>query len=297
MPAEVSVSLEFIKRLELYEREKPYWLFVGKPDHLDDSKLTNVELEVVPGIPAHDVRNDGHSYTLDEHGFQFVTHQQSFSDFDDEEAIRTHYLPQVEEVIRQNVPYAKRVLLFDWRLRRQMSEEEGNALLSANQIQQRSQILAPSQTVHTDVTEFSLLKRVKVELPEEADELVKGRVQMVKLPINSFWRPIRHPAHNWPLFVCDGRSVGTGSLVAVDQITRSFVGDIYYAHHDPAFQWYYMSSMGLDEGVLFKSWDTGTTAPSKVCLHSSSALPEHAIPDSQHPRFSIEARAVVFSDL
>jgi len=31
-----------------------------------------------------------------------------------------------------------------------------------------------------DTTEFTLLKRVRTELPHEAEELLKGRVQMIK---------------------------------------------------------------------------------------------------------------------
>ena len=60
-------------------------------------------------------------------------------------------------------------------------------------------------------------------------------------------------------------------LVAVDQVSRRVVADVYYAMHDPGYQWYYQSLMGPDEGVLFKSWDNAekVSARSKYQHHKS----------------------------
>lgn len=52
-------------------------------------------------------------------------------------------------------------------------------------------------------------------------------------------------------------------LVAVDQVSRNFVGDVFYATYDPENKWYYQSNMGAHEGVLFKSWDTSPRVKSK----------------------------------
>lgn len=86
---------------------------------------------------------------------------------------------------------------------------------------------------------------------------------------HSFWRPVDDPVYNWPLVICDGRTVIKDKLVAVDQVSRQFVADVYYANYDPSYQWYYQSSMRPDEGVLFKSWDTAAnvTAKSKFLLY------------------------------
>ena len=42
--------------------------------------------------------------------------------------------------------------------------------------------------------------RVREHLPDEADELLKGRVQVINL-----WRPIRGPVRDTPLAMLDGR--------------------------------------------------------------------------------------------
>ncbi|OTA64111.1 hypothetical protein K449DRAFT_432627 [Hypoxylon sp. EC38] len=286
------VQLRFLKPLEKYQNEKPYWLFVGKPDGVD---MTNVSLEAVSGIPIHDVRGEEQNYELDKHGFQFISHGLNFEAFHDDQQIESQYLPQVEEMILKNIPYAKKVFIFNWRLRKQLGEEQMNSPVSPAQIQDKNYVFAPSQTVHTGKLilvskQRCIILTMKLNRCHRVHTSEKSRVQMI-----NFWRPIYHEVKNWPLVVCDGRTAPLEKLVAVDQIGRRFVGDLYYATYDPGYKWYYKSSMGVDEGVLFKCWDTGNKAPSKVCLHSSCDMPKDMLPEAYHPRLSIECRALVFS--
>lgn len=62
-------------------------------------------------------------------------------------------------------------------------------------------------------------------------------------------------------------------LVAVDQVSRRVVADVYYAMHDPCYQWYYQSSMGPDEGVLFKSWDNAEKVLARSKFQEPQILP------------------------
>ena len=98
MAGDMTVQLQFLKRLDIYQREKPYWLFVGKPGDVPDAKITHVEMEAVSGIPVHDTSNSEGTYNLDTHGFQFVTHSQTFEAFDDEKRIEEEYIPQVDKI-------------------------------------------------------------------------------------------------------------------------------------------------------------------------------------------------------
>ncbi|KAJ4024688.1 hypothetical protein NW752_003241 [Fusarium irregulare] len=264
MTGDTVISLGFLKDKPLYEREKPYVLFVGKPGIGKNETNTNVELETVRDIPLRDVRGISDSFTLDKHGFQFIAHQQTFCDFEDEDLVKQLYLEEVKEVIQFHVPYAKKVHIFDWRRRKQFSPSEAKERVSAAQLVSRSVILAPSQTVHSDTTEFSLLKRVKRELPDEANELMKGRIQMI-----NFWRPIYHEVQNWPLVLCDAQTADLQDLRAVDQVTRRFIGDIYYSVYNDAMRWHYMSGMQPSEGALFKSWDTSPDGTAKGRLSKS----------------------------
>jgi hypothetical protein len=116
MNQSTTIQLQFLKRLDIYEHQKPYWLFVAKPENVPDAKLTNVEMESVPGIPVHDVRHSEEDYRIDTHGFQFVSHDQTFHDFDDESLVQEEYVPQVEKLIKSCIPNAEKVFVFDWRV-------------------------------------------------------------------------------------------------------------------------------------------------------------------------------------
>ena len=58
------------------------------------------------------------------------------------------------------------------------------------------------QRVHIDHTARSGPQRVRDLLPDEADELLKGRVQVINL-----WRPIKGPLQDSPLAVCDATTI------------------------------------------------------------------------------------------
>lgn len=107
------VQLRFLQPRDTYQHEKPFWLFVSKPDQ---AEMTNVVLESVTDIPLHDVRGNESSYNLDQNGFQFVTHEQQFTAFDSDEQIKTDFVPQVESLILKNIAYASKVHVFDWRV-------------------------------------------------------------------------------------------------------------------------------------------------------------------------------------
>jgi hypothetical protein len=56
---------------------------------------------------------------------------------------------------------------------------------------------------HVDQTAAASVARVRKHVsPDEADELLKQRFQIINL-----WRPIEVPALEWPLALCDYRSV------------------------------------------------------------------------------------------
>ena len=108
-------QLGFLKPLDLYKMENPYWLFIGKPKNAPDVDITNVETERV-SVPVCDVRNHEIDYSLEKQGFQFIIHKHTFQSFDDEQRLRQEYLPQVEKTIRDIIPEAERVHIYDWRV-------------------------------------------------------------------------------------------------------------------------------------------------------------------------------------
>jgi hypothetical protein len=61
----------------------------------------------------------------------------------------------------------------------------------------------PVPRVHVDHTAASAIARVHRHLPaSDVPKLLQGRFQIINL-----WRPIANPALDWPLALCDYRSV------------------------------------------------------------------------------------------
>ena len=107
----------------------------------------------------------------------------------------------------------------------------------------------PAAQVHGDQTTKGAIQRVHLHMPpEEAPELLKKRFQIINL-----WRPIKHAAWDWPLALCDYRSVDPEKdTQAISLIFPDRDGEIYGISNRPNHKWKYASGMTPDEVVLIK---------------------------------------------
>src|SRR5262245_40591293 len=161
------------------------------------------------GVPRTTVVNERHTVTisdmrpilsdisLDEHGFDLVQHKSAVRDFYNEQEVKAVYYPEAEQLLK-DLTGADRVFVFDNTVRRRVPGTEDRLFDQPRQ---------PVPRVHVDHTERSGPQRVRDLLPDEAEELLRGRVQIINL-----WRPIRGPLLDMPLAVADALSVGPAQL-------------------------------------------------------------------------------------
>lgn len=83
------------------------------------------------------------------------------------------------------------------------------------------------QRVHIDQSYAASLSRVTHHLPDEADKLLQGRVQIINV-----WRPIKTVQRD-PLAVAEAGSVDDKDLVVVELIYPNRRGETYAVKHDP----------------------------------------------------------------
>jgi len=162
-------------------------------------------------VPIHDLRSIAAEISLDREGFELIGHRSAVRNFHDDEEVRAVYYPEAERLIA-DVLGASRVFIFDHTVRQRIPGASDRA---AGQPRQ------PATRVHVDHTARSGPQRVRDFFPDEADELLKGRVQVINL-----WRPIRGPLRDAPLAVCDAGSVAFGDLVPSDLVYQNRVGDL-----------------------------------------------------------------------
>lgn len=111
---EATVSLQFLKPLELYKREKPFRLFIGV-DKAAGTRDTNVETEE-KSVTATNIRSFRKNFKLDYHGFQPLTHKLDFNKWKDKDQVETVFLKDVEKLLLDSIEGSYRVFIFDWRV-------------------------------------------------------------------------------------------------------------------------------------------------------------------------------------
>lgn len=226
----------------------------------------------------HSLRPIASEIGLDTQGFALLEQRSAVEDFWDDDEVRRVYYPEAERFIA-GATGASRVFIFDHLQRRRI---DGAARRAPGVPPQ------PASRVHVDHTGRSGPQRVRDLLPDEADELLKGRVQVINM-----WRPIlREPLRDAPLAVCDSRTVDAADLVPSDLVYRHRVGETYSVTYNPAHRWFYTPDMLRDEVLLLKIADTRTDIPARFMPHTSFTDP--TTPADAAPRESIELRTLVF---
>jgi hypothetical protein len=249
--------------------------YAYEPDPGDPPTLMPYEPHV---MRIHDLRPIMSELSLDVQGFALVEQRSAVGDFWDDDEVRRVYYPEAAEVIKEATG-ADRVFIFDHLQRRRVPGLRDRSRGGPRQ---------PATRVHVDHTARSGPQRVRDLLPDEAEELLKGRVEVINL-----WRPILHePLRDAPLAVCDSRTVDAADLVPSDLVYRDRVGETYSVKYNPAHRWYYVPQMRRDEALLLKIADTRTDIPARFMPHTGFTDP--TTPPDASPRESIEIRSLVF---
>lgn len=208
--------------------------------------------------------------------------------------------------MREKLPGIKKVVIFDHTIRR-------NEKTSPRQ---------PVQGVHVDQTPGSAEARVRRHLPaDEAEELLKGRYQIINV-----WRPISHPATDFPLAVIDWRTTQPEDFVEVDLLypkrqagddgddrgkevvperknsldvsNYEIKGETYGVAPNDRHRFFYMKDMTPEETMFIKCFDSRSQSVGGV-KGLAGMTPHTAFMDPNTPkdtpgRQSIEVRCLVF---
>lgn len=224
------------------------------------------------------------TFSLDVEGFAFVTHDTKVKGFNDDGELAAVYTPEVEKLVAEAAGGTEAVV-FD-HTRRSTDPEHRAKYLS------RDPVPAP----HTDYTAESAIQRMRDRFGDEAEERLKRRFAIVNV-----WRSMNAPLEQWPLAMCDGRTVDPERMQgtrreAPERAEPSFEynrpSQTMHAFYDPNHIWYWFPRMARNEVLLFKNWDTLTDGTARYALHT--ALMEPDTPHNPVHRETIESRLFVF---
>ncbi|KZT65921.1 hypothetical protein DAEQUDRAFT_813899 [Daedalea quercina L-15889] len=232
-------------------------------------------------VQIENLRGKEDSVTLDTAGYQYGRSPSAHKAFTSDEAIKAEYYPESIELVKK-LTGASRIVPFDHTIRRRRPGETDDT----------PEKRQPVPSVHVDQTTASAIARVHRHLPaEDAPELLERRFQIINL-----WRPIGRPACDWPLALCDYRSVDTNAdLVSTDLVYPDRKGETNSVRFSPNHKWKYLRGMTLDEFVLIKCYDSKSEDNTAI-LTPHTAFQDPTTPKDAPLRESIELRLLVFYD-
>ncbi|WP_226016725.1 CmcJ/NvfI family oxidoreductase [Novosphingobium sp. FKTRR1] len=268
--------------------------YVSRGAEINTGEYLDYPARVRDGMPIRD------HFALDTHGFVLGRHASAITDFADKGAIDAVYMREVEELVTR-LTGASRTAAQGWMIRTSADlsaqvAEKVEGYVHAGGIQ------PPAGEAHVDYNEITG-QRAAQRMYAQAFPDGPGYKRYICV---SLWRTFSPGPQDWPLAVCDGRTVqdeetASNTLFVVDEFP---VGDALVApvenedqmiaatifRHRERHRWWYFSNMSAEDVLLFKFQDSDHSVTWR-CPHT--AFHDTSLPDTK-TRSSIEVRCVAF---
>jgi hypothetical protein len=260
-----------------------YWADPGDgspptPIIIGKGRITNERPHHAHNVMVTDISGDEDKYTLDIHGFQYHHHASSEADFIDDQTTQSAYYDECKQLLI-DVTGASHVHIFNHKVRRGPTQWHH---LGFDNLKNRG----PVTKTHVDQSYAGAELRLRWELPDEADELVQKRYQIINI-----WRPIETILKD-PIAVADANTVPDADLVEAVMTENDFPGKQWVVRHNSGHMWYYKYRMTPADVLLIKCFDSEKSVARKA-LHSAFEDAAHC---AEQSRQSIEVRCLVLYD-
>ena len=236
-------------------------------------------------------------FKLDLNGFELFDHASQVRDFDNKDEVSRLYPDEITAAVK-TLTGADVVLSRGW-----MNRTSGDIKAQQQKnYDHRGGLQPQAADVHVDYTP-AFAERIAAKAYRDA---MPDGMAYRRFTVFSVWRPFSEPPQDWPLAVCDSRSVAAGEGVANTLHIRDSMpthdemfGPIAdenqlpaaaIFHFNPAHRWWYFPHMTRDEILMFKFHDSDQTRAWRtphVAFHDSSQ-------PLANPRKSIELRVIAY---
>jgi hypothetical protein len=237
-------------------------------------------------VPIHNARPVQDRFRMDVQGFEIVRHTSAVTSFTDKAEMDAIYIPEVVDFVKERTG-ADEVASRGWVLRRSAAPGE-----------------------HVSQPQAAL---VHIDYSQTGAEMVAPRVYAEAFPdgpgyrralATSVWRVFSPPPQDWPLALCDFRSLGPhegldNQLYFVDRVPEDPMAPVDESkmvtsgsefQFNPNHEWWYFPDMTRDEVLFFVFHDSDHSRPWRV-LHSAFRDPTV---QTAEPRHSVEFRTFAF---
>ena len=180
--------------------------------HEIDQPMNIVAVEVNDARQREE-NDSSDAFGLHPSGFRLVNFPSKVQSFLDQQQIESIYEPEIESFLK-SVTGCYRVHIFDHTVR---ASDPG--------LREAKKIREPAYLVHNDYTSHSGFVCLRENLGADAEALEQGRFQIVNV-----WRPLVDPVEDYPLALCDARSIEPEDLVC----TRGECKEACTAEYSPS---------------------------------------------------------------
>ncbi|KAF2737094.1 putative CmcJ-like methyltransferase [Polyplosphaeria fusca] len=278
MATMVRTSMHFLSKNDLYSTTKPYSLRFEPPEGFPRSNIT---LERHEDLQIEDARPIIDEFSLEKQGFRIINleSKMAYEDFEDDARIVEIYLSEVANAL-QELLGASHVQIFEHTVRKRHEEFP----VATGEPYRWNQ---PTSMAHVDTTSTWAADMVHRLNGDKAEDLLRGRIQCVNT-----WKPLRGPVRDWPLALCDTRTVHPDTdLEPADLVYAEYIVENRQIYHSHRHKWYYVSDQQPNEAWVFMQSDSD---PSGISGVAHSAFPHPSSLPTDPPRESVEVRALVY---
>jgi hypothetical protein len=268
--------------------------YVSRGVEINTGTYGDHRMVVRDGMPIRD------HFRFDAHGFMLGRHRSAITDFFNKEEVDRLYLRECEGAIKA-LTGASCVSAGGWMIRTS-ADLTARAQEKMENYRHEGGIQPPAGEAHVDYNEITGRRPAERAY---ATAFPDGRGYKRYVCV-SFWRTFTPGPQDWPLAVCDGRTVSdeeatSNTLFVVDDLptgdalTAPVTGEDQMIaasifRHRARHRWWYFSNMAADDVLLFKFQDSDHDVTWR-CPHT--AFHDTSLPDTK-TRSSIEVRAVAF---
>jgi hypothetical protein len=224
---------------------------------------------------------------LDTHGFELFRHKSRVKDFYDKAEIDAVYPQEVMDTVK-SLTGADLIMPLGYILRTAADTSAGQAQ-------------PPASDVHVDISPATGPKMARALFEQAAP----GRSYR-RFLATSYWRPYSEPPQDWPVALCDHRSMApeegvpnrrivTDKRPAPEEMFAPIPNEdeipaALIFRYGPHHRWYYYPDMNRDEIILIKLHDSDHA---RAWFAPHTAFHDAARPGT-HTRESIEFRTVAY---
>ena len=224
--------------------------------------------------------------SLAREGFALLPHRSDVSDFRNPQEIARIYGPETERLLLE-LTNADKVVLSALAVRRSADCSSGPVrLTSSGPLYETRSVYF----VHIDISDSTAVLFAQRFRPKDPVRPVR------RVAHYNIWRALSPPPQDFPLALCDSRSVSPSDLVEADAMMdipgkpeSSYVGLV--VRYNSKHRWSHFPDMNRDEVIVFKTHDSDPAHPKHV---PHVAFNDPTCPPGSVPRSSIEMRAIAY---